>query len=314
MRTVDVAASRARVWEIVSDYEGAPAWMPVREVVRRRRGTPHPDGVGALRTVRGSGLVVEEEIVAFEAGRRLAWRLMRGAPVRDHEGEIALEGVPCGTRVHWRVRFRARIPGTGPLLAVALSRAVDASLSGLRALAETGAPATGRGKLRRAGSDPSVRESMAEPTVVPDIPSLKNFVGQQLGTSDWVEVTQEQIDAFAGATGDRQWIHVDVERARRESPFGSTIAHGYLTLSLAPVLLPQIVRVNGVRLGVNYGVEKMRLPAPVPAGSRVRVKAELKDVRDMPGGGARATYALAFEVEGGSKPACVADVIFVYYP
>jgi acyl dehydratase len=155
---------------------------------------------------------------------------------------------------------------------------------------------------------------MADPTVVPDIPSLKSLTGRQLGESEWVTISQEQIDAFAEATGDHQWIHVDVERARRESPFQRTIAHGYLTLSLGPVLLPQIVRVEGIRMGVNYGLDKLRFPAPVPAGSRVRLAAELKDVRDMPGGGVRATFELTFEVEGGSKPACVAEALFVYYP
>ena len=143
---------------------------------------------------------------------------------------------------------------------------------------------------------------------------LSNLSGKSLGASNWVTVSQDQINAFADATGDHQWIHVDVERARRESPFKGTIAHGYLTLSLAPSLLPEIFRVEGARLGVNYGIEKMRLPAPVPAGARVRVLAELKDVRDMPGGGARATFGLVFEIEGGAKPACVADAIYVYYP
>ena len=151
-------------------------------------------------------------------------------------------------------------------------------------------------------------------TVVPSIGALKNLVGQKLGVSDWVTVSQEQINSFAEATGDHQWIHVDVERAKRESPFKQPIAHGYLTISLAPVLLPQVVRVDGVRMAVNYGLESMRLPAPVPSGSRVRMSAELKDVREMPGGGARATFGLAFEVEGGSKPACIADAIYVYYP
>jgi acyl dehydratase len=155
---------------------------------------------------------------------------------------------------------------------------------------------------------------MSSPTVIPGVRALKQFVGKPLGASSWVTVSQEQINAFADATGDHQWIHVDVERARRESPFKGTIAHGYLTLSLAPSLLPEIFRVEGVRLGVNYGIEKMRLPAPVPAGARVRVLAELKDVRDMPGGGARATFGLVFEIEGGAKPACVADAIYVYYP
>ena len=152
------------------------------------------------------------------------------------------------------------------------------------------------------------------PTVVPSIGALKSLVGQKLGVSDWVTVSQQQINSFAEATGDHQWIHVDVERAKRESPFKQPIAHGYLTISLAPVLLPQVVRVEGVRMAVNYGLESMRLPAPVPAGARVRMSAELKDVREMPGGGARATFGLSFEVEGGGKPACIADAIYVYYP
>jgi acyl dehydratase len=155
---------------------------------------------------------------------------------------------------------------------------------------------------------------MPEPVVVPSISALKGLVGKRLGASEWTTVTQRQIDAFAEATGDHQWIHVDVERARRESPFKGPIAHGYLTVSLAPALLPQVLRVEGVRLGVNYGLEKMRLPAPVPAGARVRLVAELKDVREMPGGGARATLGLTFELEGASKPACVADAVYVYYP
>lgn len=152
------------------------------------------------------------------------------------------------------------------------------------------------------------------PAVIPSIGALKSFVGQKLGSSDWTTVSQQQIQAFAEATGDHQWIHVDVERARRESPFKQPIAHGYLTIALAPVLLPQVVRVEGVRMAVNYGLESMRLPAPVPSGARVRMAAELKDVREMPGGGARATWGLTFEVEGGGKPVCVADAIYVYLP
>lgn len=155
---------------------------------------------------------------------------------------------------------------------------------------------------------------MAHPTLVNGIPELKPLVGKPLGTSDWITISQEQIDAFAQATGDHQWIHCDVERARKESPFKGTIAHGYLTLSLAPVLMPQIVRVEGVRMGVNYGADKLRLPSPVPAGARLRMSAAMKDVRELPGGGARATYGLSFEVEGQAKPACVVDVIYVYYP
>ncbi|MCC6642557.1 MAG: MaoC family dehydratase [Deltaproteobacteria bacterium] len=155
---------------------------------------------------------------------------------------------------------------------------------------------------------------MSSPTIIPGIHALKPLVGRRLGTSDWITVTQEQIQRFADATGDHQWIHCDVERARRESPFKGTIAHGYLTLALAPTLMSQVLRVEGVRMGVNYGVEKMRLPAPVPAGARLRMSAEIKDVRDLPGGGARATIGLSFEIEGQAKPACVADAIYVYYP
>jgi acyl dehydratase len=154
---------------------------------------------------------------------------------------------------------------------------------------------------------------MSNPTIVHGIPGLKPLVGTRLGVSDWVTVSQQQIDRFADATGDHQWIHCDVERAKRESPFKGTIAHGYLTISLAPALMPQVVRVEGVRMGVNYGVDKMRLPSPVPAGARLRMSAELKDVRELPGGGARATFGLTFELEGQTKPACIADVIYVYY-
>lgn len=143
---------------------------------------------------------------------------------------------------------------------------------------------------------------------------LRAATGRHLGWTDWTEITQERVNRFADATGDYQWIHVDVERAKRDSPFKQPIAHGYLTISLAPVLLPQVVQVEGVRMAVNYGLESMRLPAPVPAGARLRMAAELKDVRDMPGGGARVTFGMVFEVEGGAKPACIADAIYVYYP
>ena len=155
---------------------------------------------------------------------------------------------------------------------------------------------------------------MAPPTIIPGVSQLKDFVGKPLGTTDWMTVTQGQIDAFAEATGDHQWIHVDGERARRESPFGQTIAHGYLTLSLVPALLPRILTVEGVSMAVNYGIEKMRLPAPVPAGGRIRMSAQLKNVREMPSGAARATIGIVIEVEGSSKAACRADAVYVYFP
>jgi len=151
-------------------------------------------------------------------------------------------------------------------------------------------------------------------TVVPGIAALRDYVGKPLGSSEWVEISQERIDAFAAATGDDQWIHCDLERAQRESPFGGTVAHGYLTLSLAPGLLTQIVRVENVRLSVNYGLERMRLPAPVPAGSRVRMSGTLQSLRELRGGAARATYHLRFDRDGGSKPVCLADAIMIYFP
>ena len=150
--------------------------------------------------------------------------------------------------------------------------------------------------------------------VIPDPAAIAKHVGTKLGTSDWTTVTQERIDAFADATGDRQWIHCDVERARRESPWKQTIAHGYLTLSLAPALLRELVEVENCSAVVNTGIEKMRLSAPVPAGARVRMGAELRDARELPRGGVRAAFSLRFEVEGSAKPACIANVIYVYFP
>ena len=150
--------------------------------------------------------------------------------------------------------------------------------------------------------------------VIPDIQSLKPLVGSELGVSDWVAISQERIDLFAEATGDRQWIHVDVERAKRESPFGGTIAHGHLTASMAPHLLSQILEVQGTSMLVNPGIEKMRFRSPVHAGVRLRMRATLKALRDLPGGAVRATTTIRFEVEGESKPAAFGDALLVYYP
>ena len=141
---------------------------------------------------------------------------------------------------------------------------------------------------------------------------MQSLVGQELGVSDWHLVTQEEINTFAEATHDHQWIHVDPERCRRESPFGGPIAHGYYTLSLAPYLFAQVLRVDGVRMGVNYGLNKMRLPSPLPIGSKVRVRATLNGFEPIDGG-ASSTIGLSFEVEGQAKPTCVAEVIYRYY-
>ena len=149
-------------------------------------------------------------------------------------------------------------------------------------------------------------------TTVNGIDGLKALVGKHLGHSDYVEITQDRVNRFADATGDHQWIHVDPERAKKESPFGGPIAHGYLTLSLGPMLAPQIMRVDGISMAVNYGCEKVRFPSPVPVGSKLRLGAELLSVDDI-AGGAQVTMRFTYEVEGAPKPSCVADVVFRYY-
>jgi acyl dehydratase len=143
------------------------------------------------------------------------------------------------------------------------------------------------------------------------VDELRTLVGEHLGYSDWVEITQEMVNQFADATGDHQWIHVDVERAKA-GPFGAPIAHGYLTLSLGPRLAPEIYAVNGVKMGVNYGADRIRFPAPVPVGSKLRLGAKLVDVTDIDGG-AQMKMEFAFEVEGAAKPSCVAEVLFRVY-
>jgi acyl dehydratase len=148
-------------------------------------------------------------------------------------------------------------------------------------------------------------------TTANGIEELKALQGQHLGYSDYQEITQEQVNLFADATGDHQWIHVDPERAKA-GPFGGPIAHGYLTLSLAPALLPQILEVTGISMGVNYGTGKVRFPSPVPVGSKLRAGAELVSVEDV-AGGAQVTMTVTFEVEGAPKPSCVAEVIYRYY-
>ncbi|MEV5612971.1 MaoC family dehydratase [Streptomyces sp. NPDC052225] len=152
---------------------------------------------------------------------------------------------------------------------------------------------------------------MAEPRVFKDVDELKGAVGEQLGYSDWVEIEQARIDRFAEATGDHQWIHVDPERAK-EGPFGTTIAHGYLTLSLLPLFGPQLLSVEGMKMGVNYGTNKVRFPAPVPVGSRLRATAKITSVDDVPGG-VQLSVAFTVERDGGDKPVCVAESVSRYY-
>jgi acyl dehydratase len=140
----------------------------------------------------------------------------------------------------------------------------------------------------------------------------KALAGEHLGYSEYLEITQERVNLFADATGDHQWIHVDVERAKA-GPFGGPIAHGYLTLSLGPALAPEIYRVEGVKMAVNYGTAKVRFPSPVPVGSKLRLGAKLLAVDDVGGGGVQIAMEFTFEVEGSAKPACVAELLFRYY-
>jgi acyl dehydratase len=139
---------------------------------------------------------------------------------------------------------------------------------------------------------------------------LTDHVGESLGTTSWIEITQERIDRFADATGDHQWIHTDPERAS-QGPFGTTIAHGYLTLSLAAVFLGELLTVDGVAMAVNYGLNKARFPAPVKVGSKVRASGQLRAAEDR-GRLVEATIALSYEVEGGDRPPCVAEAVVLF--
>jgi acyl dehydratase len=149
------------------------------------------------------------------------------------------------------------------------------------------------------------------PRHIESIEALKGLVGEHLGYSEYMDVSQERVNKFAEATGDFQWIHIDVEKANA-GPFGGPIAHGYLTLSLGPVLLPQAFTVGGIAMGVNYGANKVRFIAPVKVGSQIRAGFKLLTVEDT-AGGARVTLEATFECEGASKPSCVAEVIFQYF-
>ena len=149
-------------------------------------------------------------------------------------------------------------------------------------------------------------------TVVDGVDGVLAAVGQHLGHSEWVTITQERVNLFAEATDDHQWIHVDPERAQRESPFGGPIAHGYLTLSLVTPLVGQIIEATGFRMGVNYGAEKVRFPSPVPVGGRVRASATLDEATPFEGG-VQMNLKVTIEVEGQAKPAMVASILFRRY-
>jgi len=145
--------------------------------------------------------------------------------------------------------------------------------------------------------------------IISGIEELKTLAGEEIGVSDWFEVTQARINAFADATEDHQWIHIDAERAKTASPFGTTIAHGFLTLSLLPELWFELAGDGGYRLTVNYGVNRVRFPAPVPVGSRVRATFRVEEVVEVDGG-KHARIAATIEREGETKPVCVAELVF----
>jgi len=149
------------------------------------------------------------------------------------------------------------------------------------------------------------------PRTINGADELKSLIGEHLGYSPYVTVSQEQVNQFAESTGDHQWIHIDVERAKA-GPFGAPIAHGYLTLSMGPMLYPQVVQITGFSMGVNYGANKIRFMSPVKVGSNLRLGVKLLDVTDIPGG-IQSTMEFTFECEGVDKPSCVAEIIFRSY-
>ena len=149
--------------------------------------------------------------------------------------------------------------------------------------------------------------------IIESIEQLKTMIGHEVAASDWLEVTQSRINDFADATEDHQWIHIDVERAKADSPFHSTIAHGFLTLSMLPHLAAQAFKVEGdFKMGINYGLNRLRFVSPAPAGSRVRARFTLQQVEDV-AGGVQLTWSVTVEIEGGSKPALVAEWLVRYY-
>jgi acyl dehydratase len=149
-------------------------------------------------------------------------------------------------------------------------------------------------------------------TEIDNLQALQNFVGREIGVSDWRVITQEEVQKFADATGDHQWIHLDRDRAKRESPFGTTIAHGFLTLSLISSLMKEAVQIRGTRLVVNYGLNRVRFPAPLRVDSKIRGRFAVVALKEL-GGSLEASFSITVECEGSDKPCCVAEWILRYY-
>lgn len=152
------------------------------------------------------------------------------------------------------------------------------------------------------------------PRTIDGIDALAAWVGKELACSDWVTVDQARIDAFAEVTGDRQWIHVDPERAARESPYGATVAHGYLTLSLLPMLMGAALRIDNIGLAVNYGLDRVRFPAPVRCGQRLRARLRLEELAAIDAGGIQVRWDVTVDIDSVDKPGCVAQLLARYYP
>jgi acyl dehydratase len=142
---------------------------------------------------------------------------------------------------------------------------------------------------------------------------IKSAIGAEIGVSPWIEITQDRIDQFADATCDEQWIHVDQERAKKELPGGRTIAHGLLSLSLAPMMIRSVMGLKGLRNTLNYGADRIRYLSPVPAGSKIRGRTTIAETEDVPPDGLRVNYLVVIEIEGGQRPACVAELIALHY-
>ena len=149
-------------------------------------------------------------------------------------------------------------------------------------------------------------------SVIKTLDELQRFAGRQIAVTDWFEITQERINQFADATGDHQWIHTDAERAQRESPYGTTIAHGFLTLSLVPQLVQEAVQLGGLRMAINYGLNRVRFPSAVLAGSRIRARIVLQSIREL-ADSIEAVFSITIESEGSDKPCCVAEWLARYY-
>jgi acyl dehydratase len=148
---------------------------------------------------------------------------------------------------------------------------------------------------------------------IPSLDALGHLVGQEVGVSNWILIDQERIDRFASATGDHQWIHVDSERCQKETEIGSTIAHGFLLLSLISTLMQESIDIDGIRMGLNYGLNKTRFPAPVPSRSRIRARFKLSSF-DRMADSVQTVWQVTLEMDGASKPACVAEFLVRYFP